>query len=118
MRCPHCAKHIPSKRTSTQNNALHLYFQHVAQELNLAGHNVQLVLKEKVDIDWTPELVKDILWRTAQVAITGKKSTTELKIIEDIDIIYEHLNRHLGEKFGVHVPFPSRADKELAPWRQ
>ena len=26
---------------------------------------------------------------------------------KDIDVIYEIINRELGEKTGVHVPFPS-----------
>jgi hypothetical protein len=51
--------------------------------------------------------VKELLWRPAQKAILRKKSTTELFKIEDIDKVWEHLNRHLGEKFGLHVPFPS-----------
>lgn len=65
-----------------------------------------------MDIDWTPELVKELLWRTAQKAITGKDSTTQLDKVEDINIIYEHLNRHLGQLFGIHVPFPHDAKKK------
>lgn len=94
-------------RTLSQNAALHLWFMWLATELNLAGYSVQLVLKEKMDLDWSPDMIKELLWRPAQKAILKKKSTTELKKIEDIDKVYEHLNRHLGEKFGVHVPFPT-----------
>lgn len=97
-------------RTEKQNNALHLYFMWLATELNLAGYTVQLVLKEKMDLDFTPEMVKELLWRPAQKAILKKKSTTELKKLEDIDLVYEHLNRHLGEKFGIHIPFPVDQD--------
>ena len=53
-------------RTQQQNRALHKYFDLLAEELNGAGFNVQLVLKEKVEIDWTPALVKEVLWRSAQ----------------------------------------------------
>jgi hypothetical protein len=97
----------PAPRTEQQNRALHLYFTQLADALNDAGFNVQLVLKEKVEIDWNKELIKDILWRTAQNAILGKASTTELSKQEDIDRVYDHLNRHISEKFGIHVPFPS-----------
>lgn len=100
-----------ANRTLQQNSALHLYYMWLATELNLAGYSVQLVLKEKMDLDFTPEMVKELLWRPAQKAILKKKSTTELKKLEEIDLIYEHLNRHLGEKFGIHVPFPT--NKEL-----
>jgi len=105
--------HVPKKRTEAQNAALHLYFTWLATELNLAGYTVQLVLKEKMDLDFTPEMVKELLWRPAQEAITKKKSTTELNKQEEIDVIFEHLNRHLGEKFGVHVPFPTDEEYQL-----
>lgn len=94
-------------RTPDQNAALHLYFTMLADELNAAGYTVQLVLKEKIDLDWDKDKVKELLWRPAQQAITGKKSTTSLNKVSDIDEIFEHLNRHIGEKFGIHIPFPS-----------
>ncbi len=94
------------QRTGKQNNALHLYFMWLATELNLAGYTVQLVLKQKMDLDWSPNSVKELLWRPAQQAILKKKSTTELSKQQDIDLIYDHLNRHLSEKFKIHIPFP------------
>ena len=94
------------KRTPDQNSSLHLYCEHLAKELNDGGYTVQLVLKEKIDLNWDKEKVKELLWRPAQEALTGKHSTTQLDKVEDIDNIYEHLNRHIGEKFGIHVPFP------------
>jgi hypothetical protein len=78
-----------------------------AQALNDAGYTVQLVLKQKMEVDWMPEGVKELLWRTAQLALIGKQSTTELNKQQEIELIYERINRHLGEKFGLHVPFPS-----------
>lgn len=99
-------------RTDNQNRALHLYFTHLAKELNDAGYTVQLVLKQKIDLDWTPQSVKELLWRPAQTAITGKKSTTLLDKVEDITTVWEFLNRHIGEKFGIHVEFPHDPKKE------
>lgn len=95
------------KRTQQQNKALHAYFTLLARDLNEAGYTVQLVLREKMDLDWTPEMVKSLLWRPAQEAILKKKSTTELEKQADIDTVYSHLNRHLSEKFHLHVDFPS-----------
>lgn len=97
----------PAKRTGSQNRALHQYFTMLAEELNNAGYNVQLVLKETVEIDWTPRIVKEVLWRRTQSIILDKTSTTELNKQEDITRVYEHLNRHISAKFGIHVPFPS-----------
>jgi regulator of replication initiation timing len=96
------------KRTLVQNNALHQYFSMVAQELNDAGYTVQLVLKEKIDLDWDTHKVKELLWKPAQQAIVRKQSTTDLDKVKDIDLVYDHINRHLGEKFGISVPFPSK----------
>src|SRR3990167_10333369 len=97
---------VKSVRTEAQSRALHLWFSLIADELNNAGYTVQLVLKEKVELDWDGIKVKELLWRSAQQALLGKKSTTELKKTNDIDRVWEHLNRHLGEKFGIHVDFP------------
>lgn len=96
------------QRTFSQNSALHLWFDLLANELNEAGYTVQLVLKEKVDLDWDGSKVKELLWRPAQKAILGKNSTTELSKIEDIDKVFDHLNRHISERFGLSVQFPSQ----------
>lgn len=99
-------------RTYRQNRALHLWLRMIAEELNSGGYNVNVVMKQRMEIDWTPELVKELLWRPTQKIILGKKSTTSLKKTEDIDKIYDHLNRHLGEKFGVYVGWPHFESEE------
>jgi hypothetical protein len=73
------------KRTGQQNKALHLYFTHLAQSLNDAGYNVQLILSHAVEVDWTPDLVKELLWRIVQQVTVGKVSTTELNKQQEID---------------------------------
>lgn len=100
------------QRSEAQNDSLHLYFTQVAQELNREGFDVRVVLQviqEKgVDMFWSKELVKELLWRTIQKKHLKKHSTTELDSIGEIDQIYEMLNKWLGENFGIHVPFPSK----------
>ena len=63
-------------------------------------------LKPSVDIWWNKDMVKEYIWRPIQKAQLGKKSTTELTT-KDIDKVFETINRFLGEKHKVHVPFPS-----------
>lgn len=100
------------KRTSEQNSSLHLWYSMVADTLNQGGYTVQMVVSEAIDIDWNERLVKELLWKRAQERITGKKSTTQLDKSQDIDMVYDHLCRHLGEKFGIEVPpFPNNPDK-------
>ncbi len=95
------------ERTDRQNKALHKYFELLAEALNDAGLDMRLVLKETVQINWTKDNVKNYLWRPLQKALLKKKSTTELDKAKDIDLIYDHLNRHLGERYGITVLFPS-----------
>jgi len=95
-----------TQRTSQQNRSLHLYFTLLADELNQAGYDMKRTLKPGIDIPWSPATVKEYLWKPIQNAQLMKDSTTELTT-KDIDIVYDTLNRHLSEKTGVHVEFPS-----------
>lgn len=94
------------QRTSPQNRSLHLYFDMLAEKLNESGLDMRKTLKPGIEIPWTRESVKNHLWRPIQEAMTGKHSTTELDTV-DPSAIYEVLNRHLSEKFGVSVEWPS-----------
>ena len=94
------------QRTLLQNRALHKYFALLAEELNVAGLDMKRTLKPEIDIAWTTESVKEYLWRPVQKAQLNKESTTKITT-KDIDIIFDTINKHLGEKFGLHIYFPS-----------
>ena len=106
-------KHVNSKRTQDQNSAMHLYFAHVAQELNLAGFPIKATLAHyKVDIDWDERSVKELIWRPIQQALLSVKSTTKLRKTQDIENVYEHINRFLSNPpFSMHIPFPNNPNK-------
>ena len=91
-------------RTYQQNRALHKYYDWVATALSDAGLDIKHVIK--ADVPWTMDSVKNLMWRPIQKALLGKESTTSLKKNE-IDTVYEVMNRLLGEKYGIHVDFPS-----------
>lgn len=93
------------KHTDQQRKALHLFCELVAQALNDAGYTVQKTLRHDIDIPWTKDLVKELIWRPVQRAMTEKNSTTQLDRVEPSQI-YEVLNLHLGEKLGIHVEWP------------
>ena len=95
------------QRTPTQNNALYQFFEDLADALNAAGYDMKKTLKPGIDIPWDKDRVKQFIWHPVQEAMTGKKSTTEMNTVDPSEI-YEVINRHMGEKFGVHVPWPSR----------
>ena len=54
------------KRTLKQNNALHKFYSLLSDELNTAGLDMVAVLKEGADIPWTPDNVKERLWKPVQ----------------------------------------------------
>lgn len=95
------------QRSETQNNALHKYCELLAEALNDRGLDMRTLLKPEIDIPWTKESVKNHLWRPIQVAMTDKESTAKANS-DEYGPVYETLNRHLSDKFGVHVPWPAR----------
>lgn len=99
---------MATPRTEQQNRALHLYFTQVASALNDAGYDIQKTLTNyRMELDWTPESIKECMWRPAQKALLGKHSTTELSKQEEIDRVYEAVNRFLAKLEIEHIPFPS-----------
>ena len=95
----------PDLRTIKQNSAMHKYFALLSAKLNEGGLSIVKTLK--VDIEWTPTSVKDLLWRPIQISVLDKKSTTKLNR-DEITKVYDVLNRALGEKLGMSVEFPTR----------
>lgn len=94
------------RRSIRQNSALHLYLKALAVALNMAGLDQRKVLKPGVEIPWSAESAKEYLWRPIQKAVTGKDSTTEPQTT-DYPLICDVLNRHMAEKFGISVPWPT-----------
>ena len=99
-----------TKRTDQQRKAIEVFCRELADALNDSGYEMKAVLAVKaVDVPWTQELVKEVLWKPLQEYVTEghKKSTTQLDIME-VDRVYSILDRHISSNFGVHVEFPSR----------
>ena len=95
------------KRTEQQNKALHKGFDLLAEALNDAGYEMKAVLAVKsVDVPWSGDTVKEVLYRPIMLAMLEKGSTTEMTSTE-VSQVWDVLNRHLGEHFGVTVGFPS-----------
>lgn len=94
-------------RTTTQNNAMHKYFSLLATELNDAGLDMKKVLKPEIDIPWCTQSIKEHIWRPIMELMTGKKTTTKLDR-KEVSEVYDVVSRHLSEKHGVWIPFPSK----------
>jgi len=99
--------------TPSQRRALHLYCDMLAARLNEAGLDMKAVLKPEVDIPWNKMSVKEHLWKPIEKIMVDKDSTEDMTN-KEVSEIYEVLNRHLGDKLGVSVPFPSMEERCLA----
>jgi hypothetical protein len=64
--------------------------------------------KEEVEIEWTMQLVKDIIWRKIQLVVfKDKESTTQLKR-DEVSRVYEAIDYYLSSRFGIEsIDFPS-----------
>ncbi len=104
---PFMLKEKRETRSSKQNRALHLYFEFVASELNDLGITFQYKGIRGTDLEssYTPELVKEQVWKPIQTALFGTDSTTKLDT-KQIDRIIEILAKFFAER-GVLLEFPS-----------
>ena len=101
------------QRTLTQNRALHMWCQWLADELNAAGFDMRRTLRQDVEVPWSGETVKEHLWKPVQEALLQKRSTTEADRNEYTEV-HEVLSRHLGQKLGIQAPEWPRREKEAA----
>jgi len=97
---------IMKKRSNQQNKALHRLFELIADDLNNQGLTVKKTLRDDFDMMWTKTLIKEIVWKKIQKAMYGTESTADLTT-QQIDKIFDVINKHLGEKHHIHIPFPS-----------
>jgi len=99
-------------RTLQQNSALHLFFSQLAQEFNDKHITVKDFLGGSIELQFTPEIVKEV-WRRIQKGAFNKKSTTELSKNGEIDFVYDALNLYISERYKGEVilpPFPSETE--------
>lgn len=98
-------KLVKNVRSNRQNNALHLYLSKWAELLNENGIGMKMIVRNDFDIPPTMELLKENVWRKIQISMFNKHSTTELST-DEINKIYDVINKEFGERYGLHVPWP------------
>ena len=97
-----------SKRTTLQNRSIHKYCGLLASKFNDAGFDMLTVLTVKSSTSWTMDSVKDVIWRSVQVAMfPDKTSTTQLETNE-VSQVYEQIAKHISTNFNINQSFPSR----------
>lgn len=112
----HIEQQQEKHHTDKQRKAVHLLFKQLAEQLNEAGLDMKKVLKPEVDIPWNEVTVKEYLWRPIQRTQLDKESFTQLNS-KEIDQVFLTLARHLGQKTGLVINFPS-IETMLQDWRR
>lgn len=105
MICEKCK--TPIARTSAQNRALHQFYTHIANELNELGIQYQYtgISGKTFELRYTPDLVKNFIWRPIQIALFEKTSTRSLTTKEMNEII-DVITNFFADR-GVLITFPS-----------
>lgn len=98
---------INKVRSLKENKSLHKFFQHVSDELTNLGQTFTFTgLKGmEIEIQYTPSIVKECIWKHLEMALLEKSSTTELTN-SDIQMIFDVLCKWFGEK-GIEIVWPS-----------
>ncbi len=96
--------------TPQQNKSVNLYCRQLAEAMGEQGLDIVETLTKAVDRPWTEKSVKELLFKDLLFRAYGHTSTTKAST-KEISEIYEVLNRHTSQNWGIHVPFPS--DEEI-----
>lgn len=101
------AKRIMDTRTVRQNSSLHLYFTFISEELNYLAIQYQYtgISGNTFELRYTPELVKNFIWRPIQISMFNIESTTKLNTQQMNDII-DVITNFFADK-GIVLEFPS-----------
>ncbi len=82
----------------------------LAEKLNDSGQDMRKTLKPEIDIPWSMETIKELMFKPIIKAMFNVDSTTELDT-KQISEAYEVLNRHTAQKLGVSVEWPHNEDR-------
>lgn len=92
-------------RTWRQNNTLHLLFRRMAKDLNDAGFEIPHPFKPDLEIPYSEESVKELLYKPIITMYFKVERSTELtteQLSESMTILVDAVNRNTG----VYTPIP------------
>lgn len=93
-------------RTYKQNRTIHLLFRRMAKALNDAGYEISHPFKPDLEIPWSEESVKDLLYRpiiTSYFKVPRSSHLNTEQLSESMEILVDAVNRNTG----VYVPIPN-----------
>ena len=95
-------------RTLKQNKCAHSYCGQLADALNDAGYDFNDGKVIRLPVAFTPENVKESMFKKVMTSLyPDKVSTTELNT-EEMQCVYDNLNRFTSDLFGIGLDWPDR----------
>lgn len=100
-------------KTEAQRNAIHLWFEQVAQVLNDQAIEKSVVIEKLttrgLDTRWTADSFKQDVYKPVYQKVTGGKASTEAANTTDHNICVEGLQKWAAQELHVVLPpFPDR----------
>ena len=93
-----------TKRTNKQNKALHVYIRHLAEKLDAAGYDMKAIIR--APIHPTEENCKETMIHPVMRALYPDVESTADLTTEQMQVLYETMNRFTAERFGISVDWP------------
>jgi hypothetical protein len=101
---------VKKTRSGAQNNAIHQFCDDLATAFSDGGIDQRAymaALREGVEIPWSKESIKEVVWREFQKAMGMPESTTRLTP-KQVNQIYMQVCKFVAERFEMEPPpFPS-----------
>jgi hypothetical protein len=95
-------------RTFKQNNALHLLFTRLADGLNDAGFGIPHPMNSEMEMPYSQESVKTLLWTPIIQSIYSTTRSSHLDT-EQLSHAAEVMIDAVNLSTGVYIPFPSHS---------
>lgn len=92
-------------RTYRQNRTIHLLFRRMAEALNDAGFEIRHPMKPDLEIPYSEESVKELLYKPIITSYFKVNRSSELnteQLSESMEILVDAVNRNTGVM--VHIP--------------
>jgi len=99
---------MSEQRTLPQNRCLHSYCEQLADKLNAAGYDFNDGKVIRLPVQFTRENVKEYMFKKVMKSLYPDKESTRELDTQEIQWVYENLNRFTSDSFGVGVDWPDR----------
>ena len=108
-----------TQRSIKQNSSAHLWFTHIADTFNEHGLDIQAVLEKRVGFIWTPEAVKEVLFKGAMKYMYPTKTSTTQLTTKEFATLAESLQAAIARDYGLDIDIPSQEtlERKERVWR-